>query len=173
MIRPLKPEELEMVCGRITSIDPWLTLDISAEELITGMRMDTIRKILVYDDGVSIAGAVVYRPQHGAELLFFHNLGSVLAQRYGVQWPCKWTDVPGFGYIGSLAVFDGMTGQGIGLRLLQAAQEKIREAGMSTAFLCVSDFNTRAQKFYKRHGYTCIGKAQGKRSVEHLMEKAL
>jgi ribosomal protein S18 acetylase RimI-like enzyme len=129
--------------------------------------------MLVYDDGVGITGAVIYRATHGAEMLFFLGFGEILAARYDVVWPCEPADIPDCGYIGSLAVFDGATGQGIGLTLIQAAQEKIREADNPIAYLCVSDFNTRAQRFYVRHGYKLIGVTQGKRSIEHLMEKAL
>jgi ribosomal protein S18 acetylase RimI-like enzyme len=47
-------------------------------------------------------------------------------------------------------------GQGLGTRLVHFAEERIlREA--PNVFLCVSSFNTRAQKFYRRLGYERIG----------------
>lgn len=173
MIRSVLPAEVETICHRITSMNPWLRLKISADELITGLSMDTMRRVLVYEGAEGIAGAVIYRPKHASELLFFHNFGPVLAERHSIKWPCEWQDIPDTGYIGSLAVFDGATGRGIGRELIRAAEEKICEAGNQTVYLSVSDFNDGAQRFYLRHGYERIGIVQGRRSIEHLMEKVL
>ncbi len=171
MIRPMEPDELEPVVRRITSMDPFLRLRVTFEDLTTGLRADTLRRVLVYEEDNEIRGAVIYRPKQGARLLFIHGFGQILAKQYNVPWPCEWQDIPDFGYIGSLAVFDGRTGQGIGLHLLRGAEARIQEAGQSIAHLTVSDFNHGARRFYLRHGYREIATLQGKLSTEHLMKK--
>jgi ribosomal protein S18 acetylase RimI-like enzyme len=60
------------------------------------------------------------------------------------------------GYIATVGVTPERRGQGLGTRLVRFAEDRIlREA--PNVFLCVSSFNTRAQKFYRRLGYERIG----------------
>ena len=65
------------------------------------------------------------------------------------------TGVAGSPYIAALATSAAVRGQGIGATLLEAAERWFLEA--RHIFLCVSSFNTRAQRFYERHGYTQVG----------------
>lgn len=59
-------------------------------------------------------------------------------------------------YLRWLAVRQDMTGSGVGLALLKAAeQESI--AYRSELFLLAADFNTGAHRFYERSGYTRVG----------------
>lgn len=138
-------------------MDPWLHLGILADELCKGLELDELRHMLVAEASDGLQGAVIYRSRHAAELLFFRGFGPHLADHYGIPYPCEWTDIPDAGYIGSLAVFHGKTNQGLGLKLITAAHEKIRSAGMPRAYLMVSDFNRRARNFYERIGYQHIG----------------
>lgn len=65
----------------------------------------------------------------------------------------------GFGrslYIRLIGVCAGCAGSGIGSALLDAA-EQAAIAANSDLILLVSDFNTGAQRFYRRHGYTQVG----------------
>jgi ribosomal protein S18 acetylase RimI-like enzyme len=60
------------------------------------------------------------------------------------------------GYINLLAVKDGHRGHGIGAALLKFAEQRIFR-DWPNVFLCVTTFNTDAQRFYQRMGYKRIG----------------
>jgi len=60
------------------------------------------------------------------------------------------------GYIPLIGVAPTHKGKGIGLALLQRAESFLSHSS-SDVFLLVSDFNTPAQRFYERHGYTRVG----------------
>ena len=59
-------------------------------------------------------------------------------------------------YLELLAVAPTLIGQGLG-RLLLAQVESLAFARGKNLFACVSDFNTGARKFYRRHGFVEIG----------------
>ena len=60
------------------------------------------------------------------------------------------------GYINALAVHADHRNRGVGATLLKFAEERIfRES--PNVFLCVSDFNANAQRFYQRMGYKRVG----------------
>jgi ribosomal protein S18 acetylase RimI-like enzyme len=60
------------------------------------------------------------------------------------------------GYVNALAVRDDYRNRGIGGKLLAFAEQRIfRES--PNVFLCVSSFNSDAQRFYERMGYTRVG----------------
>ncbi len=60
------------------------------------------------------------------------------------------------GYIQTVAVMPEYRGQGIGSQFLQFAEERIfRES--PNVFMCVSSFNSQAQRLYARLGYEVIG----------------
>ena len=60
------------------------------------------------------------------------------------------------GYIQILAVFPEFQGRKLGGQIMKFAEEKIFQ-NSKNVFLCVSDFNHRAQKFYERLGYQKVG----------------
>jgi len=60
------------------------------------------------------------------------------------------------GYIMLFAVDPGVQGQGIGRTLLAHAEAALFVVSSSIVLL-VSDFNTKAQRFYRRYGYTQVG----------------
>ncbi len=60
------------------------------------------------------------------------------------------------GYIQTLFVAPNWRSRGTGAQLMAYAEERIFQQ-TPNVFLCVSSFNTGAQKFYKRLGYTVIG----------------
>lgn len=178
MIRPVREDEIADVCTRLCEIDPWKRLRIQADELVHGLQMDPLRRMLVWqvDENASVGGVVILRLRSAAEMLFFRGFGQIMAARYHVGWPCEWSMVPDGGYIGSLAVLDGHTGRGIGQALIDAAHAQFMAAGHRYSFLLVSSFNHSAQRFYERNGYEFIGHVDncllpGNR--EHLMEKVL
>jgi ribosomal protein S18 acetylase RimI-like enzyme len=60
------------------------------------------------------------------------------------------------GYVRWIAVAPAARGRGVGERLMRHAEARIFRAGPNV-FLTVSDFNTRAQAFYRRLGYARVG----------------
>jgi [ribosomal protein S18]-alanine N-acetyltransferase len=60
------------------------------------------------------------------------------------------------GYLQTIATHPGWRGRGLGTRLMQFAEARIFRQSPNV-FLCVSDFNHRAQAFYKRLGYQRVG----------------
>jgi ribosomal protein S18 acetylase RimI-like enzyme len=60
------------------------------------------------------------------------------------------------GYLNLLALRPGCEGRGIGTSLLHAVEQEVT-AHSPVLFLLTSDFNTGAQRFYTRHGYSHAG----------------
>jgi ribosomal protein S18 acetylase RimI-like enzyme len=79
------------------------------------------------------------------------------------------------GYIQTVAVAPAWRNQGTGARLVAFAEQRIfRES--PNVFLCVSSFNTRAQKLYARLGYEVVGELRNfviSGHSEILMRKTL
>jgi ribosomal protein S18 acetylase RimI-like enzyme len=79
------------------------------------------------------------------------------------------------GYIHTIGVMPRWRSQGVGGKLMEFAQERIfREC--PNVFLCVSSFNTEAQKFYARHGFERVGELKDyviKGYSEYLMRKTI
>jgi ribosomal protein S18 acetylase RimI-like enzyme len=63
-------------------------------------------------------------------------------------------------YLRLFGVLPGLHGQGVGGHLLQEAERRVDALGRDL-FLLVSDFNTDAQRFYRRHNYAQIGTIPG------------
>jgi ribosomal protein S18 acetylase RimI-like enzyme len=59
-------------------------------------------------------------------------------------------------YLELLAIAPGLTGQGLGARLLSHL-ESLVFARANNLFACVSDFNAGARQFYRRHGFQEVG----------------
>ena len=60
------------------------------------------------------------------------------------------------GYVQLLGVAAEFRGQGVGKALIEFAEQRIfRET--QNVFICVSDFNQDAQRFYARMGYERVG----------------
>jgi len=60
------------------------------------------------------------------------------------------------GYVKSICVAPGLRGLGVGSRLMAHAEERIL-GETPNVFLCVSDFNEGARRFYRRRGYEEVG----------------
>lgn len=60
------------------------------------------------------------------------------------------------GYVKSICVAPRLRGLGVGSRLMAHAEERIL-GETSNVFLCVSDFNEGARRFYRRRGYEEVG----------------
>lgn len=61
------------------------------------------------------------------------------------------------GYIRLFGIRQGLTGQGIGARLLHMAEELFAQRQIQRVFLLCTDWNTAAQAFYEHHGYQRVG----------------
>lgn len=63
-------------------------------------------------------------------------------------------------YLRLLGVEDAYRSAGVGARLLDEAERRAAALGQAMILL-VSDFNTSAQRFYQRQGYTQVGALPG------------
>lgn len=64
----------------------------------------------------------------------------------------------GAGTLWQLATRGELQGLGLGTRLIEEAERRIRARGLSTAMLGVEDNNPRARALYERLGYRPIGR---------------
>ena len=62
-----------------------------------------------------------------------------------------------YGYIRLIGTRHQSTGQGIGGRLLEEAEELFVTRGVERVFLLCTESNTGARSFYERHGYSRVG----------------
>ena len=94
-----------------------------------------------------------------------HALGFIILQMTGTFK----------GYIQTVCVAPAARGRGIGTMLMRFAEERIfRES--PNVFICVSTFNERARRLYKRLGYTKTGELKDfvvKGHNELLLRKTL
>ncbi|MCY4024028.1 MAG: GNAT family N-acetyltransferase [Anaerolineaceae bacterium] len=60
-------------------------------------------------------------------------------------------------YLRLICVRPDWQGQGLGLALLEACEAAARARGQENLMLLVSDYNARAQSFYRRCGYVQAG----------------
>ncbi|HKF04428.1 MAG TPA: GNAT family N-acetyltransferase [Candidatus Sulfotelmatobacter sp.] len=126
-IEPAEPNDYEWCAGLMVASEPWITLQ---------RDLDGCRQVL-------------NRP--GTELFIARDqnsrpLGFILLAPYGLA---------GSPYIASIGVSPDARGQRIGAQLMQFTEQHFHDR--SHLFLLVSSFNSRAQRFYLRHGYECIG----------------
>jgi ribosomal protein S18 acetylase RimI-like enzyme len=79
------------------------------------------------------------------------------------------------GYIKSICVAPDLRGRGIGARLMAYAEKRIF-GETPNVFLCVSDFNDGARRFYQGLGYETVGELRDylvRGSSEILMRKTI
>jgi GNAT superfamily N-acetyltransferase len=67
---------------------------------------------------------------------------------------------PGAGELWGIYVDPGQWGTGVGHALHEAALQRLRDAGTTTASLWVLQGNRRAMGFYERHGWTADGETK-------------
>ena len=110
----------------ICAMDPWARLGMPAERMTAGLASsDENRRCFSIWHGGDRAGVVV------------------------VRFP--WLSGP---YLNLLAVLPPFQKQGVGRMALSWMEKEARAAGVRNCFLCVSGFNTAAQGFYRRNGYS-------------------
>lgn len=176
MIRHALVPEIELLCDKISNMDPWKRLQITGEALAHCTRQDEKRHVWVWDEGGHVLGVVIFRTHHYAEAVFDRGFGMPLAARHKLRWPCEWESVPDGGYVHALAVFDDGHGKGVGSQLLRAAENQTLRGGIKRMYLMVSEINTPAQDFYAMQRYRRIASLEDclqPGNTEHLMEKRL
>ncbi len=126
-IEPAEPNDHDWCARLMASSEPWITLQ---------RDLDGCRKVL------SRPGTELFvaRGQHSL------NLGFILLAPHGLA---------GSPYIASIAVSPDTQGQSVGSQLMQFTERRFHDR--SHLFLLVSSFNSRAQNFYRRHGYEQVG----------------
>lgn len=70
--------------------------------------------------------------------------------------PYSELEAPGTLYIAGIAVWPDDRGQGVGLRLLEAARERARALGLRELSLLCFAGNTGARRFYERAGFVVV-----------------
>jgi ribosomal protein S18 acetylase RimI-like enzyme len=128
IVRPMTAEDRTAVIELLADSDPWKRLGFQAEDWDSYFTpLPQGRDSYVVDEGGKVAGIAVIRQKF--------LLGD---------------------YIELLAVADWARGKGLGGRLLAYVETAVfaREKNL---FICVSDFNEQARRFYKKQGYHEIG----------------
>ncbi len=127
-VRPYKPDDFAAVVSLLTDLDPWRRLGYSASDW----------------------ERLFETPLQGPEAFVIETGGSVvgigvLRQRFL------------FGdYLELFAIAASAQGRGLGQTFL-AHLESVVFRRAKNLFVCVSDFNHQARRFYERNGYTEIG----------------
>lgn len=119
--------EAEECAQHMASSEPWLTL---------GRRYDASLAI-IHDPSREVYVTLDARGAVAGFLILF--LASPFA-----------------GYLQTVCLAPASRGQGLGRRLIEFAEQRIGEVSPNV-FLCVSDFNPRAQALYERLGYQLVG----------------
>lgn len=103
--------------------------------------------------GLEACRAACRRPDHQLFVARAEGeaLGFVLAHPKGLA---------GSPYIAAVAVTAAARGQGVGAHLLAHVTAHFRPQARHL-FLFVSSFNSRAQRFYERHGWQVVGEVPG------------
>jgi [ribosomal protein S18]-alanine N-acetyltransferase len=126
--RELEESEVVRCAGWLTASEPWITLGFDQAKSEWALRRATLEKWVAVDSENMPIGIAV---------LNFSG--------------------PFVGYLQILCVAPECRGEGVGSALIGFAQERIF-ARHSNMFLCVTDFNTDAQRLYARHGFEQVGR---------------
>jgi len=127
-VRAYTPQDREAVVRMLADSDPWKRLGYTAADWARLFDgMPQGRDAFVIETNGSVAGLALLRPRF--------LMGD---------------------YLELLAVAPGARGKGLGGILLNYLEELVF-ARAKNLFVCVSDFNQEARRFYRKHGYQKIG----------------
>ncbi len=127
-IRAMRPEDREAVVALLADGDPWKRLGYSKHEWERIFApLPQGRETFVIEREGTVAGVAILRRKF--------LLGD---------------------YLELLAVAESAKGKGLGGHLL-AHVESLVLPRSKNLFACVSDFNSEARQFYKKHGFEEIG----------------
>jgi ribosomal protein S18 acetylase RimI-like enzyme len=126
-ITPLSDEQDAVICAQLMcSSEPWITLGRSFEASLAIVQ-DSTREVYLARDARGIAGFVI-----------LCMVGAFV------------------GYIQTICIEPNRRGQGLGSRLVEFAEHRIRRDSPNI-FMCVSSFNLAARRLYHRLGYEVVG----------------
>ncbi len=147
-IRPFRSADIRACAAIVAQTEPWKSLGEGIDFVRLVRREQRENAAYVYTTGTIVSGFIIFTPY------------PVFARG---------------GYLRAIAVNPEMRKKGIGRKLLTLAEKKT--AFFSPNFyLCVSSFNRKAQAFYKKLGYTRVGKIPGliiPHASEHIYWKQL
>ena len=146
-LRPMTVPAAEALGPQIAAIGPWAHYAFGPGRITAAFKSS--------DDG-----AVRYQIECGGDLA-----GAAIIQ-------CPWLAGP---YLQMLAVVPAHQNRGIGAIFLAWYEEETR-GHFRNLWLCVSAFNTEAQRLYRAHGYERIATLESlirDGDDEHLMRKRL
>jgi [ribosomal protein S18]-alanine N-acetyltransferase len=130
VIRPLRDENEARACAAFIAASEPWRTLKFSEERLLKGFLDPAREVFVAETGGQVIGL----------------LSLVLAGAFT-------------GYIQNIAVHPDWRGRGLGTQLMQFAEATIFRKSPNV-FLCVTDFNDAAQKFYARLGYQKVGELE-------------
>jgi ribosomal protein S18 acetylase RimI-like enzyme len=142
-IHRMQPADID-ACADIVAGDPlWRRYGMTRARAARAFR----RALAVSRDGRRLRG-----PSLGGQIAIARHRGRVV----GFVWFRLDGTFDHSGYVRWIAVARDSRARGIGRALMRYAEERIFRKGPNV-FLMVSEFNRRAQGFYRRQGYTKVG----------------
>lgn len=147
-LRHPKKDEAEFIGLVLSKIEPWNTLNSTAQSLMDGF---------LYQDSSTNTYAVIKDEK---------AIGII-----SVRYP--WLVGP---YLGFLGLIPSSQGKGIGKALMVWLEKTANAHSARNIFICVSQFNEEAYEFYKECGYAKVADLDGLIVDEHaefLLRKCL
>jgi [ribosomal protein S18]-alanine N-acetyltransferase len=146
IIKPATYPERQWSARVLSESEPWITLGITYERCLNVCHDPEFQMYIAHTD---------------------HNpCGVIIMDPRGLA---------GSPYVKLIAVDPGYRNRKIGAAMLGYVENEFRGKARSI-FLCVSSFNTQAQKFYAAHGFTQIGELKDfiiKGASELIMQKQI
>ena len=142
------PEDAELLASVLSKIEPWKTLNSTA---------DGLKKGFFHQDSSTHTYAVILDDE---------PVGII-----SIRYP--WLLGP---YLGFLGIVPQAQGRGLGKVLMNWLEETAKEHSARNIFICVSDFNKEAQNFYQSCGYEKVAHLDGlivDQHAELLLRKRL
>jgi len=147
-LQKLSTQDAIFLAGQLSTIDPWKTLQTPVDAMA--------RHFAEGQDGSVPMGIFVADNPVGI-----------------ISIKLNWLLGP---YLEFLGLIPAAQGQSLGETLLQWMEAEARKSKARNMFLCVSQFNVSAQRFYEQHGFKPVGMLEGLITDNHdeiLMRKRL